>query len=723
VRPLELWGGIECTVNRVANTWFNQLELGGHAHRLEDLDRLASLGIRTVRYPLLWELHAPASGSEIDWTWADDRLNRLCSLGIKPILGLVHHGSGPSHTSLIDEGFAAALADYAGKVAARFPWVQWYTPINEPLTTARFSGLYGLWYPHGRDDVSFARALVNQCCATVLAMQAIRRVNPGAKLLQTEDLGTTYHTPGMSYQAQFDNERRWIGWDLLCGRVDRGHALWAFLLESGIGAGELEWLCANPCPPDMIGINHYVTSDRFLDEDWARYPSQHWGSNAHQRYADLDAVRILQEPPERWQALLELTWARYQLPLALSEVHLGCTREEQLRWLHQAWGGAQATRAAGVDVRAVTSWALFGSFNWNTLLTCCDGHYEPGAFDVRAPQPRPTALSRLVNEITGGKPGGHAVLDDPGWWDRPQRLLIQSQQGALSDSRHSRARPVMICGATGTLGRAFVRACEARGLAHRAFSRLELDICDAVSVAAALDEVRPWCIVNAAGFSAVDDAENAAARCRMQNTQGPETLAFAAGLRSIPLLTFSSDLVFDGRTDVPYVESSVVSPLSEFGRSKAAAEASVLKLHPGALCVRTAARFDPTVHRNFLTHALTTLASGRSFTACDDVIVSPTYAPDLVHASLDLLIDGESGIWHLINDGAVSGAELITRAADALGVGVTRLEKRTCASYQFAAARPLFSALRSERGGALLPSLEDALSRYTQALRPAILRS
>src|SRR3712207_2719887 len=87
-----------------------------------------------------------------DWAWADERLGRLRELGITPIVGLVHHGSGPRHTSLIDPAFADGLAAFARAVAERYPWVAYYTPINEPLTTARFSGLYGHWYPHGRDQ-------------------------------------------------------------------------------------------------------------------------------------------------------------------------------------------------------------------------------------------------------------------------------------------------------------------------------------------------------------------------------------------------------------------------------------------------------------------------------------------------------------------------------------------------------------------------------------------
>ena len=71
-------------------------------------------------------------------------------------------------------------------MAERYPWVQDWTPVNEPLTTARFSGLYGVWYPHERSDQAFVRCLLHQVQATVLAMRAVRRVNPQAQLVQTD---------------------------------------------------------------------------------------------------------------------------------------------------------------------------------------------------------------------------------------------------------------------------------------------------------------------------------------------------------------------------------------------------------------------------------------------------------------------------------------------------------------------------------------------------------
>ena len=77
----ELWAGVECTVNRVGDSYSDQLERSGHAVRVKDLERLAELGVRTIRYPILWERTAPEALDRFDWSWADERLDLLQQLG------------------------------------------------------------------------------------------------------------------------------------------------------------------------------------------------------------------------------------------------------------------------------------------------------------------------------------------------------------------------------------------------------------------------------------------------------------------------------------------------------------------------------------------------------------------------------------------------------------------------------------------------------------------
>jgi dTDP-4-dehydrorhamnose reductase len=478
MRAPELWGGVECTVNRVRDRYHDQLQLGGHDTRLCDLDRIAELGVRQLRYPVLWELTAPCTPDGFDWRWADARLERLRELHLDPIVGLLHHGSGPRYTNLLDPLFATLFARYARAFATRYPWVQRYTPINEPLTTARFSGLYGHWYPHRRDDRSFVRAVLNQCRAIVLAMREIRRVNPDAELIQTDDVGFTSSTPQLAYQARFDNERRWLAWDLLCGRVDSMHALWKYLRDSGMSDEDYAFFQQNPCVPGIIGVNHYATSDRHLSEHRELFPRSTWGGNGKHAYADVEAIRTICGPGSGFSGALQAAWKRYHLPLALTEVHLGCTREEQLRWLWQAWQQARQLRLCGLDVRAVTAWAMFGSFNWNSLLTSDTGHYESGAFDVRCAIPRPTALARLITALaTGREFQPAALLQNPGWWQRPMRMFPSLLEGAAEDlPRPSVSR---------ALADIFRDACDARALSLEDMASLRTSV--RVAIDAALD--------------------------------------------------------------------------------------------------------------------------------------------------------------------------------------------------------------------------------------------
>lgn len=708
MRPLELWAGPECTVNRVGDDYRDQLVSSGFDARLDDLDRLASLGITAMRFPLLWERTAPLGPGLYDWHWTDTRLARLRGLGVAPIAGLLHHGSGPSYTNLLDPLFPARLAHYAGAAARRYPWIAAYTPVNEPVTTARFSGLYGLWYPHGRDDASFVRALLNQMRATVMSMQAIRAVNPSAQLVQTDDLGHTSSVPRLQYQARFENLRRWLSFDLLAGKVTRRHRLWPYLRKYGATEAELRTFEDAPCPPDIVGINCYVTSERFLDDRIALYPPRLRGGNRRDSYADVEAARVHGVPIGGFDARLREAAERYGLPLAITEVHLGCTREEQLRWLHQAWSAARLLCAEGLDIRAVTAWAAFGTFDWNSLLTVNAGHYEPGLWDVSVAPPRPTALATLASQLVRGIEPDNPVVVGPGWWQRKVRLSYP-HHGELA-SRPMAGRPLVITGASGTLGRACARLCQMRGLPYHLLARQDMDIADPASVESALRRLQPWAVINTAGYVRVDDAENEERHWR-ENVSGPTVLAIACQRHGVRLMGFSSDLVFDGGQDVPYVEQDTPRPLNAYGRGKVEAERRILEGNPGALVIRTAAFFGPWDSHNFVTQALAALGSDAVWHAANDQCVSPTYVPDLVNAALDLLIDGEGGIWHLANRGAVTWSGFAQMAAEAANLQTGRVRGVPGALLGQTAPRPRFSALGSERG-VLMPTLANALERY-----------
>lgn len=714
--PLELWAGPECTVNRVGDRFHDQLTATGFTKRLEALDELASLGICKMRFPVIWERTEKSRGSH-DWKWSDQGIARLAVLKVEPIIGLLHHGSGPAWTQLMDPSFPQLMAGYAEAVAARYPHVLLWTPINEPLTTARFSALYGLWYPHCADDRSFVRALLNQVHATVLAMRAIRKHQPAAQLVQTEDLGFVTSSSTLQYQADFENLRRWLTFDLLGGRVDREHALWTYLCRSGASENELDSLVQQPCTPDILGINYYLTSERHLDDRLWLYPSQYAGGNGQHRYADVEAIRVNGPLAGSFAGRLRETSERYGGAVVLSEVHLGCSREDQLRWLKQAWTGATTARDEGHDVRAVTCWASHGSFDWNSLVTRWEGSYEPGLWDARSSPPRMTALGRLARQLSSGTDTVHPVVRGAGWWQRDERLTY-SPVGALQ-SLQVCGRPLLITGATGTLGGAFAIGCTRRGIPYQLLGRSDMDIADGTSVTKALALWQPWAVVNAAGFVRVDEAELQTATQWRENVCGPDILARACAIAGVQLASFSSDLVFDGANDRPYVESDGPWPLNAYGRAKQESERLMLKALPATLIIRTAAFFGPWDAHNFITAGLECLREDRRWKAARDQVVSPTYVPDLVHAALDLLIDGEVGIWHLTNEGAVSWADFATMAADAAGLDTGLVDPVRGVELGQSARRPRYSALASERGS-IMPTLEDALRRYLDEVEAAV---
>jgi dTDP-4-dehydrorhamnose reductase len=623
----------------------------------------------------------------------------------------LHHGSGPAFTSLIDPDFAQKFCEFAVAVAERYPWLEWFTPINEPLTTARFSCLYGHWYPHLRDDHHFALALLNQIKATVMAMTEIKKIIPTAKLIQTEDLGKCHATSHMQYQADFENQRRWLSLDLLCGQLHKNTPMLEYLTGlCHISEKQLRFFFDNTCAPDIVGINYYITSERFLDEKRDHYPGWSYAHNGRDHYADLDIVRVDIHKREGHYKILKSAAERYGLPIALTEVHLGSSRDAQLRWFKEAYASANQLHSEGYDVRAITVWSLLGSYDWNTLVTQHNNYYEPGVFDVRSGQLRPTANAHLIKKICAGELCSHPVHFEFG--TKPNARGLPTVEKMFPENLlSSRTRPVLIIGARGTLGRAFAHICCMRNISYVLLSRKDMDIGDPAMIDYFLKRHFPWAVINAAGFVRVDDAETEGELCFRENAGGADFLAQACAEYKIPLLTFSSDLVFDGEKQAPYVESDNPNPLNNYGLSKLEAEQRVLAAHPNALVVRTSAFFGPWDDFNFLAQLFAQLKMGSLFHASSDQIISPTYVPDLVNNSLDLLIDEANGIWHIANPAALSWADFAIQAAKAAGLNKARIAAVPSAFFHHKAKRPRYSALRSERG-IMLPSLDDAIARF-----------
>lgn len=384
--PFEIWASPEPTIARIdATTYRDQSRETGHDERDGDLDLLASLGISATRYPVLWERVSPHAGV-LDLSWARRRLERLRELEIEPVVTLLHHGSGPQRTSLVDPDFPEHFAAYAGQVAAAFPWIRRWTPINEPLTTARFSALYGVWYPNTvADDAAFGTAIVNEALGMLLAMEAIRQHNPRAEFVITEDLQSfTARDAGVADFVAHKRRRMYLSIELVMGRVDSAHELYGYLTQTcGVPPTRLARIRAHASAPDLIGWNYYPNSERALSS----------GPNG----------TVVNEPlrvhaPISPEPLLRAAHARIGLPFGISEVHINGDAAARIAWFEARAADLLALAGDGLPVRMLGSWAAFGMVDWDSLLVRFEHVTEDGAFTFAGPggTPQETALAACV---------------------------------------------------------------------------------------------------------------------------------------------------------------------------------------------------------------------------------------------------------------------------------------------------------------------------------------
>ena len=494
---------------------------------------------------------------------------------------------------------------------------------------------------------------------------------------------------------------------------------WKYFKWAGIQSKELNYFRKTYYTPDVIGINYYLTSERYLDTRIHKYPTHMQGGNGKHIYVDVEAVRVRKQGVLGLGKLLKETHKRYPLSkLAITEVHLGCTRDEQLRWLQETWDTCNELKTKGLPLVGMTAWSLFGAYNWDVLLSKEGDFYESGAFDIRTGTPRITALGKLISNLSSkGDSFNHETLKSLGWWKREVRLLytVESQINIPINRIQTpqTARPVLISGGGGTLGKAFALICQLRNIPYHLLTREVMDINDQLTVKKILKELNPWAVINAAGYVKVDAAETQKVICLRENATGPTSLAMCCNDSNVKFITFSSDLVFDGSSEKPYMESHPTRPINIYGHSKKQAEEDILKVNSEALIIRTSAFFGPWDEHNFVTQALRHIHKGQIFLASSENIVSPTYIPDLVNASLDLLIDGESGIWHLSNPSEITWADFAIATAKIAGFDHSLIQPCTQKKIQSIAGRPKYSALGSERG-LLLASLENAIHRYVR---------
>lgn len=276
-------------------------------------------------------------------------------------------------------------------------------------------------------------------------------------------------------------------------------------------------------------------------------------------------------------------------------------------------------------------------------------------------------------------------------------------------------------GATGLLGKPLIRewrADEVVGLGSK-----DADIRDLSQVAAAVERTQPDFIVNAAAYTDVDGCETNRDLAFAVNCQGAVNLAKAAKSVGAKLLSISTDYVFDGLSATPYETTHPRAPRSVYGESKAQAEEQIASILPEACIARTSWLFG--VGGKCFPDTILKLAEKRpELEVVDDQRGSPTHAPDLAHAIIELCHANAKGIVHVTNQGDCTWFEF---AQEIIRLGRLSTVVRPTTSDKFVrpATRPKYSVLSStslERQGISMPHWKKALVNYLAARRDSVLR-
>lgn len=251
---------------------------------------------------------------------------------------------------------------------------------------------------------------------------------------------------------------------------------------------------------------------------------------------------------------------------------------------------------------------------------------------------------------------------------------------------------ILVTGASGQVGKALRRLLGDDGVYP---SREAFDLADVAGIQPTLSAHAPVVLINCAAYTDVEGAEAEEEAAFVVNALAVQEMAAYARNAGIPFVTYSTDYVFDGSCDHPYVESAPAAPLNAYGRTKLAGEQLALETHPGTLLIRSSWVISDS-RRSFVSKILHKARAG-PVQVVDDQIGCPTVAGDLAVASLDALDRGVSGILHLASSESASWFDLARAALDLAGLDPDGA--RPCSTNEFptVARRPSWSVLGSER--------------------------
>jgi beta-glucosidase len=331
----------------------DEFELTGHNEQWKsDLDTVARLGATGLRYGVSWPLVHVAPGV-FDWSYLDERLDyAVHELGLLVIADMVHYGT-PTwlEGAFADPRYPDVVAEFCGAFAERYRGVvDHITPLNEPLTTASFCGLRGVWPPalHGWDGWTTVTLGIAEGIRR--SARAIKAANPDAVIVHVE-ASSLFETEHVHLQEELSHlsSISVLPTDLILGLVDQGHPMWTWLLEHGATEEQLLDLLDGTVGIDVLGVNYYpdLTPRTLRDVDG----------------------EVQQLTRNGWTAGLRLVLERfavlYGLPLVVTETSIEGDDEIRKSWIEDSTRLILELKSSGVDIRGYTWWPLTDFVDWS----------------------------------------------------------------------------------------------------------------------------------------------------------------------------------------------------------------------------------------------------------------------------------------------------------------------------------------------------------------------
>ena len=358
--------GIECSYPTIENGRWRRDEMDSTSHYAlwqRDFELAREIGITHIRYgpPLHLIFDGPGCYA---WDYIDPQMADLRDHGPEPIIDLCHFGLPSWLGDFQNADIGKALAEYAAAFAERFPWVRFYTPINEMYVCARMSALDGLWNEQLHDEGAYARAAWNLADASIRMSEAILKHRPNAVLVNSES-GEFYqpccpdeHVRKIAEEA---NERRFLPLDLIFAHPlsDRMHDL---LCAQGISEDDIARLRRRKVPRrSILGVDYYEWNERLID-------SQGHALALGELFG--------------WYVIASQYWDRYHRPMMHTETNK-MDAAGAPRWLWRQWHNVQLLRESGVPLVGFTWYSLTDQIDWSIAMSEPLGIVYPvGLFDL-----------------------------------------------------------------------------------------------------------------------------------------------------------------------------------------------------------------------------------------------------------------------------------------------------------------------------------------------------